>query len=201
MSLRVRGLLCVALGIGSLACERVQAWFGEPRAEVEAPRRHAAGGVSFAYPGNWQLREEVGEYSEGSEVELRTLVLESRGDAMMLIQVFRLALDIDLDEHLALTMRTLVADFIGRGGGVAEAETGTVTAFERGWLGAERAARRASMRVAMPGEEVASAIELHVAQLPWCTVLVFTMVPDVGRPQAVGGFDLVLDTLAVADEN
>ncbi|MBA3546708.1 MAG: hypothetical protein H0T76_09520 [Nannocystis sp.] len=198
MSLRARGLLCVALGLGSPGCERVQAWFGEPRAEVEAPLQFAAGGVSFDYPGNWQLHEEIGE---SGEVELRTLVLESRGDAMTLIQVFRPALPIDLDEHLALTMRTLIADFTARGGGVAEVEAGAVTAFERWWLGAERAARRASMRVAMPGEEVASALELHAAQLAGATVLVFTMVPDGGRARAAAGFDLVLDTLAVADEN
>ena len=190
-----RGLLvCVALLTG---CERVQAWFGEPRAEAEVPLHHEAGGVSFAYPGNWQLHEEVGE---PGDVELRTLVLESRGDAIVLIQVFRPALAIDLDEHLALTMRTLVADFAGRGGGVAEALPGAVAVFERSWLGATRPARRASMRVAMPGEEVASAIELHAASLAGSTVLVFTMVPDAGRAQAAAGFDLVLATLAIADE-
>jgi len=73
-------------------------------------------------------------------------------------------------------------------------------AFERAWLGERRAARRAAIRVAMPGEEADSAIELYAASRADCTVLVFTMVPDAGRAQAAAGFDRVLDTLAVAAE-
>ena len=74
---------------------------------------------------------------------------------------------------------------------------GAVAAFEREWLGAVRPARRAAIVVVMPGEEVASAIELHAAEVAGCTVLVFTMVPDAGRAQAAAGFELVLGTLAV----
>lgn len=196
MALRGSGwLVCALLGLGSGGCERVQTWFGEPQAEIEAPLRHAEGGVSFAYPGNWSLREEPGA---AAEIDLRTLVLESRGDALMLVQVFRPPVTIDLDEHLALTMRTLISDFAGKGGGVAEVEPGPVTGFERVWLGEPRAARRAAIRVAMPGEEADSAIELYAASLPACTVVVFTMVPDAGRARAGAGFDLVLDTLAIA---
>lgn len=192
MSSWARGLLvCATLASG---CGRVQEWFGEPRADVGAPLRHAADGVSFDYPGNWVLREEP-----GAEDRLRTLALESRGDALLLVQVFRPAQEIDLDEHLELTLRTLVADLAARGGGVAEVEPGPVTSFERAWLGARRAARRASIRVAMPGEEAASTIELYAASLPGCTVLVFTMVPDGGRANAAVGFDRVLDTLAIAE--
>ena len=195
MSSWARGLwLGAALGAASAGCGRVQAWFGEPQADVLAPLRHAADGVSFDYAGNWTLRAEPGQ----AEVDLQTLVLESRGDALMLVQVFRPALVIDLDEHLALTMGTLVADFAARGGGVAEVETGPVTAFERVWLGERRAARRASIRVAMPGEEADSAIELFAASLADRTVLVFTMVPDAGRAQAAAGFDRVLDTMTIA---
>lgn len=181
------GAALVAAGGG---CE---AWFGEPRADVAAPLRHDADGLSFTYPGNWALREEAG----AAEIDLRTFVLESRGDALMLVQVFRPALAIDLDEHLAATMATLVADFAARAGGVGEVEPGAVTDFERGWLGEGRAARRASIRVTMPGEEAASAIELYTASLADCTVLVFTMVPDAGRAQAGVGFNMVLDTIAV----
>jgi hypothetical protein len=179
--------MCAALGTASGGCERVQAWFGEPAADVEAQRVHAAEGLSFAYPGNWRLREEAGE-------DVRTIVLESGGEALLLLQVLRPAVAIDLDEHLALTMRTLVADFAGQGGGV---EPGGVATFEREWLGERRAARRAAIVVAMPGEAVASAIELYAADLADSTVLVFTMIPDAGRDRAAAGFDLVLDTLAV----
>lgn len=189
MSSWVRGLL-VGLVLGAAGCGGVQAWFGEPQADLSAPLRHAGDGVAFEYPGNWALREEPGE-------ALQTFALESRGDALMLVQVFRPALEIDLDEHLALTMQTLVADFAARGGGMAEVEPGPVTSFERAWLGERRAARRASIRVAMPGEEADSAIELYAATLPDCAVLVFTMVPDVGRGQAAPGFDRVLDTFAL----
>jgi len=76
-------------------------------------------------------------------------------------------------------------------------EPGPVAAFERVWLGERRAARRASIRVAMPGEEADSAIELYAATMPDCAVLVFTLVPDVGRGPAAPGFERVLDTLAV----
>ena len=196
MSLRVRGLLmCAALATAS-GCERVQAWFGEPAAEVEVTRRYAAEGLSFAYPGNWRLREEPGG---AGDVELRTIVLESSGDALLLVQLFRPALAIDLDEHLELTTRTMAADLAGQGGG-AGVEPGVVTAFEREWLGERRAARRGSILVATPGQQAASAIELFTAELAGpagCTGLVFTMSPDAGRARAAAGFDLVLDTLAV----
>ena len=196
MAFRGRGwLVCGLLGVGSGGCERVETWFGEPQAEVQAPLRHDEDGVSFAYPGNWSLREEPGATAE---IDLHTLVLASRGDALMLLQVFRPAVVIDLDEHLELTMRTLIADFAGRGGGVGEVVPGPVTTFERAWLGAPRQARRAAIHVVMPGEEADRAIELHAARLPACTVVVFTMVPEGGQAQAGAGFDLVLDTLAIA---
>ena len=110
-----------------------------------------------------------------------------------------LALDgMSFDPAARLTMRTLIADFAGRGGGVGEVVPGPVTTFERAWLGAPRQARRAAIHVVMPGEEADSAIELHVARLPARTVVVFTMVPEGGQAQAGAGFDLVLDSLAIA---
>lgn len=191
-------VVLAALGTASAGgCERAEGWFGEPRAEVEAARRRehrGADGLSFAYPGNWALREEIGERGD---TELRTIALESRGEALLLVQVFRPALALDLDEHLALTLRALIAEQVAQGGGVVEVEAGAVTAFTRAWLAAPRSARRVALTVTSPVERTSSVIELHAAQLPGRTVLVFTTVPDAGRAAAAAGFDLVLDTLAV----
>lgn len=194
MASALRALVVLA-ALGG-ACERAQGWFGEPRAEVGAGRREHRGadGISFAYPGNWTLREAAGERGD---TELRTITLESPGEALLLVQVFRPALALDLDEHLARTLDALVADQTARGGGVVAAEPGAVTAFTRAWLAAPRPARRVALTVRSPGERATSAIELHAAQLPGRTVLVFTTVPDAGRAAAAAGFDLVLDTLAV----
>ena len=55
---------------------------GEPTAQTEKPQLYTKNGVSFSYPGNWKITEERG-------TDVRMILLESRGDAIMSIHIYQ----------------------------------------------------------------------------------------------------------------
>lgn len=183
-------LVCAAAPGG---CERARGWFAEPRPQVEAPHRHTSGAISLAFPADWTLREEA---AQEQDVTLRTLQLESPGEALLILQSFEPALAVDVDEHLERTLQALAAE-LGARGDPGPGARGEVVAFERALLGAPRPALRAT--ITAPGEWAPRIVELVVVVLPTRTLVVLTTIPEADRARAQPGFDLVLDTLAVAD--
>lgn len=54
----------------------------EPAADISSPQKYAKDGLSFTYPGNWNITE------DSVEDEVRTLFVETPGDAIFIVQVF-----------------------------------------------------------------------------------------------------------------
>ena len=181
--------------IGSTGCERVMGFFSEPKAQVDAPLRYEKDAISFSYPGNWKVSEES---SLEDGVELRTINVESAGNALLMIQSFKPAVEVDLDQHIEITMKAMEEEVGKQVGGLVDSARGVVTPFERPLLGASRPGRRAGITVAVLGERVPSSVALQAAVLADRTVLVFTTIPDEDRASVEPGFDQVIETLAVA---
>lgn len=172
-------------------CEGARAWFGEPRADVAAPRRHASGGISFALPGDWSVRDGLARVED---TELRTIEVEGPGEAFLLIQSFEPAVAVDLDEQLGRTLDAMLAR-LGERADLGPGARGEVVKIHHTWLGAPRSGLRATIMA--PGEWAPRLVELHAAPLPGRTLLVYTTIPEADRDRVQAGFDLVLDSLAV----
>lgn len=60
---------------------------GEPTADVATPKHYDKNGLTFQYPGNWKIDED--EELEGG---IHHLILETSGDALVVVQLFPLEL-------------------------------------------------------------------------------------------------------------
>ncbi len=186
-------LLTAAIA-GSAGCERVMGFFSEPKAQVDAPQRYDNDAISFAYPGNWKVSEET---TQESGVELRTINVESAGNALLMIQSFKPAVEVDLAEHIEVTMAAMQEEVGKQVGGLADSARGGVTDFERTFLGERRTGKRAAITVTALGERVPSTVALLGAVLGDRTVLLFSTIPDEDRAAVEAGFDQVIDSLQV----
>jgi hypothetical protein len=178
--------------VGGAGCERVLGFFSEPKAQVDAPLRYEKDGISFLYPGNWTIAEEV---TQESGVELRTINVESAGNALLMIQSFTPGVEIDLGAHIELTMGAMQEEVGKQVGGLADSTRGAVTDFEREFLGAKRTGKKAAITITALGEKVPSSVALIGAVLEDRTVLLFTTIPDGDRASVEAGFDQVMASL------
>lgn len=67
---------------------------GEPAAGVATPKRYDKNGLTFQYPGNWKIEED--EELEGG---VHHLILETDGDALVVMQLFPTELASSLAEY------------------------------------------------------------------------------------------------------
>lgn len=185
-------LFLASMLVGGAGCERVMGFFSEPKAQVDAPLRYEKDEISFLYPGNWTIAEEV---AQENGIELRTINVESAGNALLMIQSFKPGVDIDLGAHIELTMGAMQEEVGKQVGGLADSTRGAVTDFEREFLGAKRTGKKAAITITALGEKVPSSVALIGAVLEDRTVLLFTTIPDDDRARVEAGFDQVMTSL------
>jgi len=185
-------LACVL--VGGAGCERVVGFFSEPTAQVDEPQRYEKDAISFSYPGNWKVSEET---SQENGIELRTINVESAGNALLMIQSFKPAVEVDLAEHIEVTMKAMQEEVGKQVAGLAGSTRGEVTDFERQLLGERRTGKRAAITITALGEKVPSSVALLGAVLGDRTVLLFTTIPDEDKASVQPGFDQVIDSLKV----
>lgn len=173
-------------------CERVMGFFSEPKAQVDAPLRYEKDEISFLYPGNWTIAEEV---KQENGFELRTINVESAGNALLMIQSFTPGVEFDLAAHLELTMGAMQEEVGKQVGGLVDSTRGEVTDFEREFLGAKRTGKQAAITITALGDKVSSSVALIGAVLEDRTVLLFTTIPDDDRARVEAGFDQVMTSL------
>lgn len=178
--------------IGGVGCERVMGFFSEPKAQVDAPQRYEKDGIAFEYPGNWTVKEET---ARENGIELRTINVESAGNALLMVQSFQPAVEIDLAQHIELTMGAMQEEVGKQVGGLADSTRGAVTDFEREFLGAKRGGKQAAITITALGEKVPSSVALIGAVLEDRTVLLFTTIPDEDRESVEAGFDQVINSM------
>ena len=112
-----------------------------------------------------------------------------------MIQSFQPAVEIDLAEHIELTMGAMQEEVGKQVGGLADSTRGAVTDFEREFLGAKRSGKQAAITITALGEKVPSSVALIGAVLEDRTVLLFTTIPDEDRERVEPGFDQVITRL------
>ena len=188
----VSSLFLASALVGGAGCERVMGFFSEPQAQVDAPLRYEKDEISFLYPGNWTIAEEV---AQENGFELRTINVESAGNALLMIQSFQPGVEFDLGAHLELTMGAMQEEVGKQVGGLVDSTRGEVTDFEREFLGAKRTGKKAAITITALGDKVSSSVALIGAVLEDRTVLLFTTIPDDDRARVEAGFDQVMTSL------
>ena len=96
-------LLACAL-VGGVGCEKVTGFFSEPRAQVESPQRYGKDAISFAYPGNWSVKEEA---LLENGIAVNNITVESAGNAILMVQTFKPAVPIELGGHFEVVMKAM----------------------------------------------------------------------------------------------
>lgn len=183
-------LACVL--VGGAGCERVVGFFSEPRAQVESPQRYEKDTISFAYPGNWNVKEEP---LVENGIAVNNITVASAGNAILMIQTFKPAVPLDLAAHFEVVMAAMQEAVDKQVGGLADGTRGAVTDFERTFLGEQRAGKRGEITVTILSEKVPAVVTMLVAVLEDRTIMVFTTVPDDDRAKVEPGFDQVIDSL------
>ena len=112
-----------------------------------------------------------------------------------MVQSFQPAVEIDLAQHIELTMGAMQEEVGKQVGGLADSTRGAVTDFEREFLGAKRSGKQAAITITALGEKVPSSVALIGAVLEDRTVLLFTTIPDEDRESVEAGFDQVISSL------
>ena len=82
-------------------------WTREPRPQTERPRTTRAGPLAFDTPANWQVDAEPGESGEGVA---RTVHVESRGTAQVVVDAFSECEPRPFDAWLATFMTRFVEE-------------------------------------------------------------------------------------------
>lgn len=187
----------IGLGVGALVYaigwDKIVGVFTEPRADIEHPKRASADGVSFEYPGNWELEEETDEI-EG--IVLRQLTVESPGSATAIVQLMRPPIDVDLERYSASFLQGMNEEL--KSGWTALIAQGKATNQPvRGTLFGEAAeGRKITMALSIAGEKMPFTIEIWAKRSATATIVLITMVPDEDAAKASPGLEQIKKSLA-----
>jgi hypothetical protein len=183
----LRSSLLLSFACGSLAC----GLFGEPKADVDNPKRYAANGIVFDYPGNWSAKDET-ETIEG--IELHTVEVESSGSALAIVNQYRPGFEIDIDE-VADDLVEAMREGLGTLGKVVSLSPGSQREVEHEIVGAVRYGRERAFDSTALGEKVPHTVRIFPIELDDRTVVLYLQSADEDRAKANPGFDLLLRTI------
>jgi hypothetical protein len=127
------GLVLLLAVVGLSGCER--------KARTDKPKHYDRQGVSFNYPGNWKIAE------DSSELGIRSIEIETPGDAILIIQVYPAPLDDDLRTQAATFAEAMREEGTGLVS-IGPSKSGTV----KKWRGYERLSEKFTISAA--GEAV-----------------------------------------------
>jgi hypothetical protein len=168
--------------------------FGEPKPDIVDAQRHTGAGLTFQYPGNWEI--EVEQQPINDITVTMITATSKRGNAVAIVQQFQPLPVVDRDQ--------IVVDFFA---GIREAMPGVATiarldggvapTIHRELLGAEREGRKLRYSIEVLGESVPHTVDMIFAELEDRLIIVYSQIPDSDREVAMPGFDLVMDSLAL----
>ncbi len=185
MRLPALGLLVLTVA-GAAACTDLV--LSEPAPDVAKPKHVRAMSVAFDYPGNWRLEQD--ERSLGETI-VNEMTLDGAGSAIVLIHVFRPALDIRAMEMMKIVRDSIIESIDGVVGTLVNATGGQEVDAFRTFLGGARKGRLAHMTFAMLGVKVPHTLEVYTFETDNLTVAVAMQSADEDRKKAEPAFALI----------
>ena len=166
--------------------------FGEPAPNVGSPNHHDAHGVAFDYPGDWTLK---GDVSDAEGLELYTAEIESKGNALVMVQQFKPAVPLDIEELMVEVSAGMQEGAKEELGGMAEYTDGGATDVDRMLLGETRAGKAKRFTLGLLGQKVAHTMHLYPLELDDRSLVLYLQIPDEDSATVQPGFDQILDSL------
>jgi hypothetical protein len=179
-------LLAAAMGLAAASCARKGAG---------APQDFLEGGLSFRYPGDWTVKNELSEVPGGS---VRNLTVDDPAHAFVVMMEIKPAVPVDLEQMAGKMLDAMPGAMGDKAGGVFKMAGTSSSPFERSIDGAVRRGIRAHYSVSGAGVDVPHTADFFLLEYPDRVLFLFIQAPDEDRPSAESGFTLILDSLDVA---
>jgi hypothetical protein len=184
-ALLVVALLAVAL-LAAAGCER--------RPDVAHPKTFDEGGLSFAYPGNWKATART--LTQG-EVTTRSITVESPGTALVMIEEFKPAVEVEAKTFVDEMLRHMDGLAGGKSRGLVRVEALATRPVQERILGATRSGQRYRFRMTALGEKVPHTIAAYRVTLDDRTLVLITQAADDDLRLVEPGFAQILGSVAV----
>lgn len=184
------GLVLIGLALGGM--DKLVGFFSEPAPDLASPKTFSADGVALSYPGNWTIKSKDGG---ASGIRIRTLTIESPGSTLALVQSFRPAIDVDMDDYLKSFVSGFEEELSSSYAGLIESGDVTTTELEGELAGVSITGKRLQLSLSLLNERVPFTIEIRRVKGEELTLVLVTMVSDEDQAVAQPGLDLVRDSL------
>ena len=172
---RFAAAVWASLCIGLAACEKA--------ADISSPLVYDTDGVSFSYPGNWQVTEDT------TEQGFRYVFVESPGDAIFIIQLYQ--------NNFDLSLRQFAEDFSSG----ARNELTIIGISDSTFESIEKAGFSAAIRERVSlnwaGESIPHIRDYYMREAGPLIVYVIAQVATEDLAMVEPGFDLILASFRV----
>lgn len=181
--LRIVATLLVALPVAGC----------ETSPDVRRPQSYSKDGISFSYPGNWSVTEDV---VKPGDSRYRYLFVESPGSALVIVQHYEPHIDRSVEEFAAEFHRKLVAEVeeIALLGPLKpfSGHAGTAVAVRSVVAGIQREGIEQSFSVSAAGERVPHKFRAFRVDTASATAFLIVQAATEDWNLVAPGFDLVL---------
>ena len=169
---------------------------GEPTPDVANPKSVLYQGFTFDHPGNWSGK---GTTETIETFEVNTFNLESKGSALVMVQVAHPALGYSPDEFMKGFMDGVTDAVDEEFGGLIGAEAGGTVPLTKTVMGEEWIGRKGRFTVSVLNERVPTTTEMFGADIDEnTTVIIYLQAPNEDIAKVTPGFDQVVGSFAKA---
>ncbi len=180
--------------VGWLGWDNILGFFVEPAADVSSPQKHEDSHIGFSYPGNWKV---ISDKTISHGVEVHTLEVQSPGSVNTIVQTFRPAVPMSIDELAKSFVGQFDEELASNWAGLIKSQNARITPVKLMLLDKERDGKRINVTLRALSEKVPCTLEIVFAVEDELTVVVVSVVPDEDLDKANPGVNLVRDSLVV----
>lgn len=193
MGIRLGFATALALSTLSSGCWLIGV---EPKPDTANPKSVSYQDFTFDHPGNWS-GEGATETIETFEVN--TFTLESKGSALVMVQVAHPALGFQPEEFMKGFMDGVTETVDEEYGGMIGAKAGGHVAITKTVMGEEWEGRKGHFTVSVLSERVPTTIEMFGADIDDNTsVVIYLQAPNEDQAKVAPGFEQVVSSFAKA---
>jgi hypothetical protein len=175
------------LALSAIACETPP--------DLANPRLFWSDGLTFRYPGNWSVTEEV---EEEDGLRIRSLSVESPGNAIVLMSSFEPPVSMSLEEYAA-EFRTAIAEEAGEMGRVGPWQPVSAEALSSGSTssrirGVPHEGLEYIYTLSLLGTDVPHVVRIFRVETDVSTTFLLAQAPAVDWSRVAKGFQLVVES-------
>jgi hypothetical protein len=182
-----RTVAALLIALSASACETPP--------DVANPRLYWSEGLSFRYPGNWSVSEEL---EEEDGLRIRSLSVESPGNAIVLMSSFEPPVSMSLEEYAA-EFQSAIAEEAGEMGRVGRWQPVSVEALSSRSAGSRiggvpHQGVEYVYTLSLLGTEVPHVVRIFRVETAASTTFLLAQAPAVDWSKVLKGFQLVVES-------